>query len=311
VLIDRQELLERLLTEIGEAPGRSARELKRSTGVDKSLINSVLYTHREAFFRVGERPPRWYLIEETSPEDGTEPDPDTDMLDAWALYGIAEPLTRQWRARGIEDARIAALWNDLQIGPRDALRLMRIGLGPAEAADFLDAEIELSESMTWAMCSMRRAREVADWRDAGFSAEAAQPWYELGFSAEEALERVQSGRYPRGWEEQQRPPPISSADIENDPATVRWDQLDLDNPCVHGSRIGACEVCAPRRPQLMFFSGGGRSFHAFPACEALGSGQREVHRRGGQVEPIEPTFRGSARLAERERRPCRACRPEG
>lgn len=310
--IDRQTVLEMLRTEVAESPGASARELKRAIGVDRSLINSVLYSHSELFSRVRDRPPRWYLTKQGVQARGVKQQPsDTAELDAWARCGISQSAAADWRSLAIADARVAALWDELETEPEDALRLMRAGLGPAEASDFLDAGIALADAMEWAACSMRRGREVADWRTAGFGPAEAQRWYELGFGADEAREWADAGKHPGGWQEGPRPLPISLSDLAEDPATVRWDLLDLDESCVHRARIGACEACASRRPQLVFYSGGGRAFHAFPACEALHSGQSDVRDRRGQVEWVEPTFRGSARLAQRDRRPCRACRPEG
>ena len=83
--IDFRITLRNLLIEaLKTSPGSSARELSHQfsggdLSVTKTNINSVLYSSREQFWRIGTTPPRWYVA------TGASPTPSVSMRKSKAL----------------------------------------------------------------------------------------------------------------------------------------------------------------------------------------------------------------------------------
>lgn len=58
-LSDNSRLVEKILVVLRARGGRTARNLSAELGVEKSPINSALYSNRQMFERSGDSPPTW------------------------------------------------------------------------------------------------------------------------------------------------------------------------------------------------------------------------------------------------------------
>ena len=59
------ELAQQIAAELETKPGATARQLAALLGIDKSTINSCLYSHKGMFTAVGDSPPQWSLMSST------------------------------------------------------------------------------------------------------------------------------------------------------------------------------------------------------------------------------------------------------
>lgn len=128
-MIQRTEspLRDAIVVVLTKRPAISAREIARELSstvgpIDKSVVNSCLYSHREAFFSEGTVPPVWYAIAATKPDveapavpaisTASEPGPwaasldlypwQVRALDGWAssgYVGVIEAVTGAGKTR--------------------------------------------------------------------------------------------------------------------------------------------------------------------------------------------------------------------
>jgi len=120
----REALLEELVARIlEESPGLSAREIESVIGrgskvvVHKSKINSLLYANAQRFYKIGESPPRWFLVPNSTeaPSLGEVPPNQPGNLHGGSprrdLYAWQSEALAAWEAnerRGIVEAVTAA-----------------------------------------------------------------------------------------------------------------------------------------------------------------------------------------------------------
>ena len=131
----QRQLRSALLLELSAAPASTARELVRRLAargivIDKSHLNSTLYTHRDQFWCDRSAPPQWHLVggmkdvrDEPSPETAASRWPfrlyrwQAEALDAWEARqrrGVVEAVT----GTGKTMVGLAAAHDELQRGGR-------------------------------------------------------------------------------------------------------------------------------------------------------------------------------------------------
>lgn len=97
----------RIAVALHEQPGQSARELAETLDLDKGVLNRVLYSRRESFVRVGDRPPRWWnarsLQEQVHGVLRSVIDTvDSTFSEAEAERGGVHPSLYAWQTRALE-----------------------------------------------------------------------------------------------------------------------------------------------------------------------------------------------------------------
>jgi len=66
---EADQIAEALAFYLGQNPESSAKRISGDLEIDKTIINSTLYSNLERFVAIGERPPLWSLKEPESQED--------------------------------------------------------------------------------------------------------------------------------------------------------------------------------------------------------------------------------------------------
>jgi RNA polymerase primary sigma factor len=96
-----EKLVEDISAELAINPGATARKLAASLRVDKSTVNSCLYTYKGLFESVGDSPPQWFLV--SSPKSGrTPPEPPIPARPLTPTNVQAPPLNLyQWQQEAL------------------------------------------------------------------------------------------------------------------------------------------------------------------------------------------------------------------
>lgn len=112
------------------------------------------------------------------------------IIQAWGNYGFPVEETRAWWAVGVYNRRVAINFRAKKIRAAEAAEWLQVEIEPAEAKEWRDGGFAIPAALEWRKYAFDPQRATA-WKEAGFSLGKALAWRTHAFTAEEA----------RSWED--------------------------------------------------------------------------------------------------------------
>ena len=130
------------------------------------------------------------------------------IIKAWEGYGFPAEVTRAWWGVGVYDRRVAIAFRAKRIGAAEAANWIQVEIEPDEASEWKEGGFDVPAALEWRKYAFDPQRatgwkeagfgigEAIAWRTHAFAPEEAESWQEAGYSPLQAAEAREAGRGP-------------------------------------------------------------------------------------------------------------------